>query len=626
MSTIDTPATMLKIENISYRLGGKTIFENGTATIPPGHKVGVVGRNGIGKSTLFTLLKDEKQVESGNITIPRKCRIGSMDQEVPGTEKNLIETVLEYDVERDLLLKEAKLATNPARVSEIHLRLADIESHTAEPRASSILKGLGFSPESQLRPTNSFSGGWRMRVALAGLLFSKPDILLLDEPTNFLDLEGVFWLEKFLSKYPHTVLIISHDRALLNNAVSSILHINNETLKLYSGNFDSFDRQRREELRHQLAAAKKQEERLKHMQSYVDRFRYQANKAKQAQSRIKMIEKMQPITIEDANRSVRFSFQNPEELSPPLISMEEVKVGYGNEIILQNINLRLDQDDRIALIGANGEGKSTFAKLLSGQLASHSGNFKSQKKLRIGFFAQHQIEELNANETPLEHLKSTLTNENPSHLRSRLASFGINAAIADNKVVTLSGGQKARLSLLLATLAAPHLLILDEPTNHLDMESREALIRALADYSGAVIIVSHDLNILSLTANKLWLVKHKEVNEYHEDLNSYRDMLLKERGGYKEKEIKSKIKASVKTKNVKQSFKRIELEKCEERIEKIEKIINNIDDKLTNPLIYEQYNNDKLLKLQSQRNEAIRALKKAEILWERAIKIQQSYN
>tara|TARA_Y100000739_G_scaffold211804_1_gene203414 strand:+ start:766 stop:2607 length:1842 start_codon:yes stop_codon:yes gene_type:complete len=612
---------MLKIENISYRIGGKTIFKNSTATIPPGHKVGVVGRNGIGKSTLFTLLKDEIQIESGNITIPKKSRIGSMDQEVPGTEKNLIETVLEYDVERDLLLKEAKLATNPTRVSEIHLRLADIDSHTAEPRASSILKGLGFGNESQLRPTKSFSGGWRMRVALAGLLFSKPDILLLDEPTNFLDLEGVFWLEKFLYKYPHTVLIISHDRALLNKAVNSILHVNNETLKLYSGNFDLFDEQRREELRHQLAAAKKQEDRKKHMQSYVDRFRYQANKAKQAQSRIKMIEKMQPIAVEDANRSVRFSFPNPEELSPPLISMEEVKVGYGSEVILKNINLRLDQDDRIALIGANGEGKSTFAKLLSGQLVPFSGNFNVQNKLRIGFFAQHQIEDLTPSETPLDHLKSALSKESPSNLRSKLASFGINSEIADNKVDSLSGGQKARLSLLLATLSAPHILILDEPTNHLDMESREALIRALADYSGAVIIVSHDLNILSLTANKLWLVKNQEVREYREDLNSYRDMLLKERGGSKEKENKLRVKASVKKNSPKQSVKEEEVARCGQRIEKIENIIKIIDENLSNPLIYEQYNDDKLRKLQKQRKEAIEALKRAEMLWEKAINL-----
>ncbi|MFL2792645.1 MAG: ABC-F family ATP-binding cassette domain-containing protein, partial [Paracoccaceae bacterium] len=394
-----------------------------------------------------------------------------------------------------------------------------------------------------------------------------------------------------------------------------------ETLKLYSGNFDLFDEQRREELRHQLAAAKKQEDRLKHMQSYVDRFRYQANKAKQAQSRIKMIEKMQPIAVEDANRSVRFSFPNPEELSPPLISMEEVKVGYGSEVILKNINLRLDQDDRIALIGANGEGKSTFAKLLSGQLVPFSGNFNVQNKLRIGFFAQHQIEDLTPSETPLDHLKSALSKESPSNLRSKLASFGINSEIADNKVDSLSGGQKARLSLLLATLSAPHILILDEPTNHLDMESREALIRALADYSGAVIIVSHDLNILSLTANKLWLVRNQEVSEYHDDLNSYREMLLKERGGSKEKENKSSVKASVKKNSPKQSVKEEEIARCGQRIEKIENIIKIIDENLSNPLIYEQYNDDKLRKLQKQRKEAIEALKRAEMLWEKAINL-----
>ena len=357
------------------------------------------------------------------------------------------------------------------------------------------------------------------------------------------------------------------------------------------------------------------------MQSYVDRFRYQANKAKQAQSRIKMIEKMQPIAVEDANRSVRFSFPNPEELSPPLISMEEVKVGYGSEVILKNINLRLDQDDRIALIGANGEGKSTFAKLLSGQLVPFSGNFNVQNKLRIGFFAQHQIEDLNPSETPLGHLKSALSKESPSNLRSKLASFGINSEIADNKVDSLSGGQKARLSLLLATLSAPHILILDEPTNHLDMESREALIRALADYSGAVIIVSHDLNILSLTANKLWLVRNQEVSEYHDDLNSYREMLLKERGGSKEKENKLRLKASVKKNSPKQSVKEEEVARCGQRIEKIENIIKIIDENLSNPLIYEQYNDDKLRKLQKQRKEAIEALKRAEMLWEKAINL-----
>ena len=616
---------MLKIENISFRIGGKALFESGTAMIPQGHKVGIVGRNGIGKSTLFNLIRGESQLESGSISVPSKSKIGSMAQEAPATDKNLIETVVEYDKERHNLLEESKRVVDPSRVSEIQLRLADIESHTAEPRASSILKGLGFNSEAQLRATKTFSGGWRMRVALAGLLFSQPDILLLDEPTNFLDLEGVFWLQRFLSKYPHSAIIISHDRDLLNRSVNSILHINNKSLRLYSGNFDIFDKQRRENLRHQAAAAKKQDERIKHMQKYVDRFRYQATKAKQAQSRLKMIEKMEPIAIEDASRIVRFTFPEPEDLSPPLITLENVTVGYNGNAILSKLNLRLDQDDRIALIGANGEGKSTFAKLISKQLVAMAGEMRSQSKIRIGYFAQHQIEDLSPNETSLEHLKPHFPNDPPSKLRSRLSGFGIDSEIADNTVNTLSGGQKARLSLLLATIHSPHILILDEPTNHLDMESREALIRALANYSGAVIIISHDLHLLSLTANKLWLINKGKLEEYPNDLNHYREFLLNQRGNLHPQQTNIKPKKHIVKKNQKNLKYQSEIDRSEKRIEQIEEMLLQIDDHLSNPLIYEQHNKDRLEKLQKKRLEIKNALKKAELLWDKAILDHQNF-
>ncbi|MFT6459142.1 ABC-F family ATP-binding cassette domain-containing protein, partial [Pseudophaeobacter arcticus] len=517
---------MLRIRDITYSVEGRPLFEEASATIPNGHKVGLVGRNGTGKTTLFRLIRGELALETGSITLPSKAQIGGIAQEAPSSNVSLIDTVLAAATERAALMAEAETATDPTRIAEVQTRLADIDAWSAEARAASILKGLGFDEEAQQRPCSDFSGGWRMRVALAAVLFSEPDLLLLDEPTNYLDLEGALWLEAYLVKYPHTVIIISHDRELLNRSVGGILHLEDRKVTYYGGNYDQFARQRAANRANQAAQAKKQDARRAHLQSFVDRFKAKASKAKQAQSRVKMLEKMETIRApEDAARTV-FTFPTPEELSPPIIATEGVKVGYDGKVILSNLDLRIDQDDRIALLGKNGEGKSTLSKMLSARLAPMGGKMTQSSKLRIGFFAQHQVDELYIDETPLQHLMRERASEGQPRLRARLAGFGLGADQADTAVGRLSGGQKARLSLLLATLDAPHLLILDEPTNHLDIESREALVEALTAYTGAVILVSHDMHLLSLVADRLWLVSKGTVTPYEGDLASYRALLL----------------------------------------------------------------------------------------------------
>ncbi|NNF71795.1 MAG: ABC-F family ATP-binding cassette domain-containing protein, partial [Rhodobacteraceae bacterium] len=467
---------MLKINDIRFSMEGRPLFDGASAIIPDGHKVGLVGRNGTGKTTLFRLIRGELALEGGDISVPRGARIGGVAQEVPASQTSLIDTVLEADTERAALLAEADTAQDATRIADIQTRLADIDAWSAEARASAILKGLGFSQEEQSRPCADFSGGWRMRVALAGVLFAQPDLLLLDEPTNYLDLEGALWLESYLAKYPHTVLIISHGRGLLNRAVGAILHLEDRKLTLYQGPFDRFSETRAARLAVAEAAARKQDARKAHLQSYVDRFRYKASKAKQAQSRLKMIARMQPITSAQEAALRAFSFPEPEELSPPIIATENASVGYGETPVLSKLSLRIDQDDRVALLGKNGEGKTTLSKLLTGKLAAMGGRVTRASKLRIGYFAQHQLDELHADETPIDHLRRHRPTETPAKLRARLAGFGIGQAQAETVASKLSGGQKARLSLLLATLDAPHLLVLDEPTNHLDMESREALV------------------------------------------------------------------------------------------------------------------------------------------------------
>jgi ATP-binding cassette subfamily F protein 3 len=613
----DDTSDMIKLHDITYSVEGRPLLENASATIPAGHKVGLVGRNGTGKTTLFRLIRGELSLETGSIELPRQARIGGVAQEVPGNDISLLDTVLAADTERAELLAEAERADDPNRIAEIQTRLADIDAWSAEGRASSILKGLGFSPKKQQMPCSAFSGGWRMRVALAAVLFTQPDLLLLDEPTNYLDLEGAIWLESYLAKYPHTVIIVSHDRGLLNRAVGSILHLEDRKLTFYQGAYDTFAKTRAARLASAEAEAKRQDARRTHLQSYVDRFRYKADKAKQAQSRLKMISKLEPITRPQEAALRRFSFPDPEELSPPIVRVENGTVGYEDTAILSRLDLRIDQDDRIALLGQNGEGKSTLSKLISGRLDPMAGRVVTSNKLRIGYFAQHQVDELFVDETPLDHIRRLRPEKTPAQLRAILGGFGIGAEQADTEVGRLSGGQKARLSLLLATIDAPHLLILDEPTNHLDIESREALVEALTAYSGAVVLVSHDMHLLSLVADRLWLVKGGRVTPYDDDLDTYRSQLL---SGDKPTTMAPSDKPKIKRASRDEILAlRAEVRKCEDRLEKLMEMHEKLSAKLADPELYSDNNIADLEVWNKKFAEVEEAMSRAETLWVTAL-------
>ncbi len=608
-------APMLRIDDISFSIAGRPLLEGAFATIPDGHKVGIVGRNGTGKTTLFRLIRGELTLDTGAITLPARARIGGVAQEVPSSETSLIDTVLAADTERAALMAEE--TDDPARIAEIQTRLADIDAWSAEARAATILRGLGFTSEEQLMPCSAFSGGWRMRVALAAVLFSAPDLLLLDEPTNYLDLEGALWLESYLSKYPHTVLVISHDRELLNRAVGHILHLEDRKLTLYQGGYDTFAQTRAARIAVAESEAKKQEARRAHLQSFVDRFRAKATKARQAQSRLKMLERMQPITAPSERAFRAFSFPAPEQLSPPIVQLDGASVGYDGTPVLQRLNLRIDQDDRIALLGRNGEGKSTLSKLLAEKLSTMEGRLTKSSKLRVGYFAQHQVDELHIDETPLQHIKRLRPDETPAKLRAKLAGFGLGAEQADTVVGQLSGGQKARLSLLLATLDAPHMLILDEPTNHLDIESREALVEALTAYTGAVILVSHDMHLLEMTADRLWLVKNGTVKPYDEDLAAYRQMLLsRDSAPAREKPASPKPKRPSRDAIL---DLRAEVRKCEARVEKISEMREKLSAKLADPTLYDDAQASDLAHWQKKFAEVEDGLARAETLWMAAL-------
>ncbi len=603
---------MLKIEDITYSIEGRPLFEGASATIPTGHKVGLVGRNGTGKTTLFRLIRGELALEGGTISIPQRARIGGVAQEAPASEVSLLETVLAADTERAALLAEAETAADPLRIAEVQARLADIDAWSAEGRASAILKGLGFEPDRQGLPCSAFSGGWRMRVALAGVLFARPDYLLLDEPTNYLDLEGALWLEDYLRDYPHTVLIISHDRELLNRAVQGILHLDARKLTYWQGGYDQFARQMAERRAVQAAEAKKVEARRAHLQSFVDRFRAKATKAVQAQSRLKMLERLTPIAAPEEARRAVFSFPEPEELSPPILTLDGASAGYGGPPVLRRLNLRIDQDDRIALLGRNGEGKSTLSKLLAGKLAAGEGRITRSSKLRIGYFAQHQVDELFIDETPLQHLRRLRPAEQEARLRARLAGFGLMADQAETVVGRLSGGQKSRLSLLLATVDAPHLLILDEPTNHLDIESREALVEALTEYSGAVVLVSHDMHLLGLVADRLWLVRGGAVQPWEGDLEDYRRMLLTADEAPKPAPKPEKPKKAGREEVL---ALRAEVRRCEDRLGKLSEMRARLSEKMADPGLYDEARRAELDQWTVKFAELEVAEHRAEALW-----------
>ena len=523
---------MLSLTEISVRIAGRLLIDHGTAQIVPGARVGFVGRNGVGKSTLFAAIRGELPIESGSIAIPPRWRVGSLAQEAPNGPESLIEVVLKADLERDALLREADTAHDPHRIADIQTRLVDIDAHSAPARAAAILSGLGFSTADQARPCEEFSGGWRMRVALAATLFAAPDLLLLDEPTNYLDLEGTLWLEDHLAHYPRTVIVISHDRDLLDTSVDQILHLDRGKLTLYKGTYSSFEEQRA--MREMLDAkhAKRQADERKRLQAFVDRFKAQASKARQAQSRVKMLERMKPVTALVTQDVREISFPVPEKmLSPPIIAVDNVSVGYDPKSpVLNRVTLRIDTDDRIALLGSNGNGKSTLVKLLAGKLAPFSGHVTRADKLSIGYFAQHQVDELDLDASPYDHVRRLMPDAPETKVRGRTGAIGFSGKAGDTLVRSLSGGEKARLLLGLATFFGPNMIILDEPTNHLDIDSRAALAEAINDFPGAVIMVSHDRYLIEACADQLWVVADQAVTNFDGDLDDYRRMVLSARG------------------------------------------------------------------------------------------------
>jgi len=574
---------MLHINGLSYRLCERLLINSANAALPSGARVGLVGRNGAGKTTLFRLIRGELSPESGAVIAPKGARIGSVEQEAPGGPESLIDFVLAADVEREALNAEAEIASDPARIAEIQTRLVDIDAHTAPARAARILKGLGFDETAQRRPLSEYSGGWRMRVALAAVLFSEPDLLLLDEPTNYLDLEGVLWLTDYLKSCPATILVISHDRDLLDDVAHSILHLDRGKLSLWSGGYTSFERQRREQQELAGKTIKKQEERRAHLQAFVDRFRAKASKATQAQSRLKMLARMEPIAA-IVDETVQ-PFKWPpigRRLSPPIVTMEKLSAGYDGRAVLSRIDLTLSDDDRIGLLGANGNGKSTFAKLIAGRLMPMAGKMTRANRLQVGYFAQHQIDELEPGGTPYTHVAERMRGEAESKIRGRAAMIGFSGARADAKVEALSGGEKARLLMGLAAFDGPQLLILDEPTNHLDIDSRAELVEAINEYEGACILVSHDRRLLEACVDRLWLAANGTVKPFDGDLADYGRFVLSANAGPAQRRNRAPASSSpTATPKRDAGPRKRELAALEDKMNRFQDLLRRVDQALT---------------------------------------------
>ena len=612
---------MLQINDLTFDAWGRRFFDKATVSLPPGAKVGLVGRNGVGKSTLFKLILGHLHAGNDEISLPKTARVGSVDQEHPATPVSLLDTVLEADVERHSLMTQLETA-DPEHMGEIWARLIEIDSDSAPSRASEILAGLGFSQEDLARPMSEFSGGWRMRVALAAALFAEPDMLLLDEPTNYLDLEGALWLEARLQKYPHTALIISHDRELLNNSCTHILHLANAKLELYTGGYDEFEKRRAEKARLQLSAKAKQDAERAHLQAFVDRFKAKASKAAQAQSRMKRLAKMEPVSVTIEERVAPFTLPSPEKpLPPPLIRLEKAFVGYEpGRPILKNLGLRMDLDDRIGLLGVNGAGKSTFAKLVAGALGVQSGEFHRDKKMKVGWFHQHQIEAMDPNDTALEIIRRAMPEASEASRRSRLAQFGLPFEKQETKVESLSGGERARLLLNLVAMDAPHLLILDEPTNHLDIDSRRALLDALNDYMGAVILITHDRSLMELVADRLWLAADGAIKPFDGDMDDYAKFVL-ERAKQAVKPTQVAREAAKAAAPSAPQPKKAAIEPLRRKVDAAEQVMNRctrnlaeLDAQLADPDLYVK-NPGKVAELTKRRENAKSKLDEAEEAW-----------